>query len=271
MNRRRFRFWLGLLLWATLTYFLAAYLLLPRLWFHREHQPGLASSSALTSTLQGIPGDPLNVGLVGSAGEIVRAMHLAGWFPADAVTLRSGIGIVESVMLDRPYDRAPVSNLLYEGRKQDLAFEKPVGASASSRHHVRFWKILEAGVEGRNVWLGAATLDSGVGLSKYTGQVTHRISPQVDKERNALLADLIQASVITELYQLSGLGPTANGRNGEGDWYVTDGEIRVAVISQDAKTVGGPPGVLAESPLVLLKDGLWAAASDWIMPVIRPN
>jgi hypothetical protein len=33
------------------------------------------------------------------------------------------------------------------------------------RHQVRFWKVLEKGIEGRPVWLGSATLDRSVGLS----------------------------------------------------------------------------------------------------------
>jgi hypothetical protein len=43
-------------------------------------------------------------------------MHAAGWYPADPVTLKSSLEIVASVALDRPYNRAPVSPLLYAGR-----------------------------------------------------------------------------------------------------------------------------------------------------------
>jgi hypothetical protein len=47
------------------------------------------------------------------------------------------------VMLDRPYRDAPVSPLYYEGKKEQLAFEKPEGKSADRRHHVRFWQVLD--------------------------------------------------------------------------------------------------------------------------------
>jgi hypothetical protein len=56
-----------------------------------------------------------------------------------------------------------VSSLYCDGLRQDLAFEKQVGRSAEQRHHVRFWRVLEAGKDGRPVWLGAATFDKGVG------------------------------------------------------------------------------------------------------------
>ena len=69
------------------------------------------------------------------------------------------------MLLDRPYRDAPVSNLYYQGRREDLAFEKPIGASADRRNHVRYWKVLDQGEEKRPVWLGAATEDRGVGVS----------------------------------------------------------------------------------------------------------
>ena len=114
----------------------------------------------VTRTAQGIPGDPINVGLIGDKLDVLCAMHAAGWYPADPVTLRSSIEIVGSVLLDRPYHAAPVSPLFYLGRREDLAFEKPVGDSADRRHHVRFWKVLDQGQEKRPVWLGVGDLRS---------------------------------------------------------------------------------------------------------------
>ena len=137
----------------------------------------------VTRTGQGIPGDPINVGLVGDQKDVVCAMHEAGWYPADPITLKSSIEIVGSVLLDRPYKDAPVSNLYYLGRREDLAFEKPIGTNADRRNHVRYWKVLEQGQEKRPVWLGAATQDRSVGVSEYTGAVTHHISPDLDAER----------------------------------------------------------------------------------------
>ena len=58
----------------------------------------------VTRTAQGIPGDPLNVGLVGAQHEIIRAISAAGWLPADPVTLRTALEIAGSVLLHRPYE-----------------------------------------------------------------------------------------------------------------------------------------------------------------------
>lgn len=179
----------------------------------------------VTRTAQGIPGDPINVGLIGDRDDIVCAMHTAGWSPAAAISLRSSIGIAGSVIFRRPYRSAPVSNLFYLGRREDLAFEKQVGSSADQRHHVRLWKVLERGSEDRPVWLGDATFDRGVGISHYTGAITHHIAPDIDAERGQFAADLESAGMVTAKYQVTGVGPTLAGRNGGGDPYYTDGEV----------------------------------------------
>lgn len=266
MRHEVIRKWGIRLLVLLLVYLAVAYLLAPRLWVHHEHQPGLESRPAVTETAQGIPGDPLNVGLVADRDDVLRAMHDAGWVPADPITLKSSIGIAASVVLDRPDDAAPVSPLYYEGRKQDLAFEKPIGKSADRRNHVRFWQVLDKGDEGRPVWLGSATEDAGVELSHDTGQVTHRISPDVDAERDLLIGDLVAAKVVTTLYQVSGVGPTLNGRNGEGNRYYTDGEIHLAVISPGAVEVAAPPVEDSNPPLIETKDQVWKAVANLIAP-----
>jgi hypothetical protein len=243
-------------------YLLIAYVALPFFWRHYEHQRDLENLSMVTLTTQGIPGDPLNVGLVGSRTDLVRAMHAAQWRPADSITLRTSLDIVGSVLFRRPYPTAPVSPLIYQGRREDLAFEKPVGRSAESRHHVRFWLVLESGAEDRPVWLGSATFDRSVGLSRYTGQVTHHIAADIDAERDALMEDLVQAGMVEALYQVTGIGPTLHARNGGGDIYFTDGEIHFAVLVPEGRRRAEPPRREAPPPLISFKDAIWDRAAD---------
>jgi hypothetical protein len=113
--------------------------------------------------------------LIGDQRDVVCAMHQAGWYPADPITLKSSIEIVGSVLLDRPYKDAPVSNLYYQGRREDLAFEKPIGSNADRRNHVRYWKVLDQGEEKRPVWLGAATEDPALGSAIHgRGDAPHQ-------------------------------------------------------------------------------------------------
>ena len=80
---------------------------------------------------------------------------------------------------------------------------------------MRFWKALDAGDNGRPVWLGAAVFDDGLGVSHYTGQITHHTAPDIDAERDLLMSDLENAKKASELYSVSGVGPTLFSRNGE--------------------------------------------------------
>ncbi len=224
---RRAILWLAALLAAYLS---LAYVAVPEFWSLRNRGFNAQRFEMVTHTPQGIRGDPINVGLVGSEKEIVHAFGMAGWDTADAVTLRTAIRIGESVLFDHPYPDAPVSRLLFDGRAQDLAFELPVGGSADRRHHVRFWRTGATGDDGRPLWLGAASFDRGVGLSHDTGAVTHHIGPDLDAERDFLMRSLGKAGMLVSTQEIAGVGATTDGRNGGGDRYVTDGKAVIGVL-----------------------------------------
>jgi hypothetical protein len=199
-------------------------------WFVRKH-PSLADIPGITHTKQGIPGDPLNVSLIGTEADIGLIMLAAQWHPADPITLRSSLKIARATVLRQSYDKAPVSNLYLWGRKQDLAFQKPVGGDPRKRHHVRFWRSEILDDDGRPVWVGSATYDTKVGLSRTTGQVTHHIAADVDRERDHLINDLERTGNLVEVYTEDDFHKTRTGRNGGGDPWHTDGNLRVAVIA----------------------------------------
>ena len=247
---------------AVALYLGLAYVALPMAWTHHERQPGLADKPMITRTAAGIPGDPMNIGLVGSQDDLLRAMQAAGWYRADPMTLHSSIQIVTSVLLNRADQTAPVSRLLYDGRRPDLMFELPEGRSARRRHHIRLWLAMPNGVENRPVWLGADTFDQGITLSHDTGQVTHRIAPDIDDERAFFTASLIHAGMVEATYQISGAGPTLTGRNGEGNLYRTDGEIQVLDLVPNGVARKTPPAVLDTPPLSQITDNVVHAAAS---------
>jgi LssY C-terminus len=245
-----------------LCYLAVSYLILPATWSRIEHEPGLSQRTMLTATAQGIPGDPINMGLIGTREDVVSAFHAAGWYPADPITLRTSVEIVGSVLLDRPYKDAPVSPLFFEGRREDLAFEKPHGGSADRRQHVRLWLVIASGTDAAPVWLGSATFDSGVTLSRDTGQVTHKIAANVDEERDRLIGDLNQAQMVMRIYQSKGIGPTLNGRNGEGDPYYTDGEIWLARLVRRGEKSDKIAGIQPAPALIQVKDAVFSWRSS---------
>ena len=239
-RRRRLLYSLGAVI---LVYLAVAYVIMPSAWKTdvRRH-PELFDAPRITHTPDGIPGDPVNVALLGSESDLIRAMIAAQWDPADALTVRSSVRIAVDSVFRRPDINAPVSTRELFGRKQDLAFEQPVGDSPRQRHHVRFWRW-DRLHEGKEVWFGAITFDERVGFSQTTGQVTHHIGPDLDAERNRLISALQQAGMTEEVFGLDGF-QALQGKNGGGDPWRTDGKLGVAVLAVTSSS----PEVATNSP-----------------------
>ncbi|NBX29015.1 hypothetical protein EBR04_00940 [bacterium] len=192
--------------------------------------PALSRSPRHTTTARGHQGDAVNVAFVGSEEDLHRTLSAAGWYAADPITLKTSLEIAADVVLHKPYAHAPVSDLFLWGRKQDAAFEQPVGNSPKQRHHVRFWKSAEVDGNGEPLWLGAATFDERVEISREAGGITHRIGADIDRERNKLLVDTRDSGVLDGFYWVDRFHRHREGRNGGGDPYYTDGRLAVGVI-----------------------------------------
>jgi LssY-like putative type I secretion system component LssY len=208
-------------------YALTAYVFLPASWHHARKRIR-PRPCLVTYTAEGIPGDPVNIALIGTRAEVLEAMSAAGWSLADDINMRSGFRDARSVLFNRPYPSAPMSGQFLSGRRQDLAFEQAAGQSPRRRHHVRFWRVEWDGWPEGSVWIGAATFDRAMGVSSYTGEPMHHIDPHVDRERDKLLADLEGAGRIERLETVAGIG--RSDRNGGGDRYETDGSVVVGVL-----------------------------------------
>lgn len=231
-RRRRWKRVAAVLVAVLLLYLLVAYVVLPLGWLaYAKRHPELDSVPTITRTADDIPGDPLNVALVGAEIDLKKRMIQAGWYPADPLTLKSCLEIAEATVLKRPYDDAPVSNLYLFGRKEDLAFEQPVGNNPRQRHHVRFWRSNAAAADGRPIWVGSATFDERVGRSHTTGQITHHIAADIDTERNHVLASLAQNGGLSEQSTIAGFQQQRAGKNGGGDPWHTDGDLHLGVLA----------------------------------------
>lgn len=200
-----------------ITYALAAYLLIPaiiRIWRilrPPDHLP------LYCITPDGFASDPLNIGIVGTRHELIRAMEKAGWYVADPHTPRFLIRHVLSIIYGWSYPTAPVSSLFLFGRKQDVAFEIPLEGTPGSRHHVRFWATTYEGkqplsiktihwhhrrahVQGDNLlWVGAASLDIGIGFVRHNFQLTHMIDPDTNQERELIINQLESKNLLKKV------------------------------------------------------------------------
>lgn len=198
--------------WALLaTYAVMAYAAIPfiirlvRIFFKPRHFPHYCV------TPDGFASDPVNIALVGTREEVVRAMTSAGWYLADKLNFTNGLRYVTAFLRRRQYLTAPMSSLYLFGRKHDLGFQKPMAESSERRHHVRFWAVHFKG-PGRFhedvrywqrhhrikpgeqlLWIGSSSKDIGLALVRHNAQVTHMIDPDTDGERDLLVDDLTRA------------------------------------------------------------------------------
>ena len=225
------------------TYGFAAYVVLPRVIrlglkiLKRKRVP------SYTITGDGLPGDPVNVALVGTLQQLRSAFAILGWSEADRLGLASSWGMIRAFVLNSPYPTAPFSTLYLFGRGQDIGFQKAIDNSPRKRHHIRFWALSVTraqttwGTAGfwlntdrppdneRVLWVGAGTRDTGLSLTRLTFQITHATDSDTNAERDHIIAELTKSRTIeaVKVYQ-SGQDLLTEHVN----HYVTDGEIALA-------------------------------------------
>jgi hypothetical protein len=237
---------------------LVAYLVLPRAHriLTRIYLPDYFIGRTRTS--DGLLGDPVNLALMGNAEQLHQALIEAGWVRADELTLASGWRIVTSSLARHSYPQAPVSPLFLFGQRQGFAYQQEVAGSPSKRHHVRFWKcpdgwLLPGGFEVD--WLAAGTFDRSVGLSLYTGQVTHKIDPDTDIERDHIVATVTGSNPEAVLQVLPDFSTGYHSRNGGGDLIETDGDLPVLDLRALPVHQSGDGSKLVESPVARRRPG----------------
>lgn len=201
-----------------ITYIIGAYVLVPaiiRLWrilVPAKHLP------LYCVTPDGFASDPLNIGIIGTRDQLIKAMKQAGWHEADPHTWRNALRLGLSTIYGWSYPNAPVSSLYLFGRKQDVAFEIPVENDAPGhRHHVRFWATTyehkkpldihainwhhrrEHVAGDKLLWVGAASLDSGIGYVRHNLQITHMIDPDTNQERELIVDGLKEQKLVQKI------------------------------------------------------------------------
>src|SRR3989338_2509027 len=180
-----------------------------------------------TETLRGRNQTPVNIIIVGSRAKFETAFQAAGWETADSLTLKNIFRTIHSSLADIAYPSAPISPSFYEGRVQDIGVEKETAMkSARQRHHARFWLAPIVLADGRDIWLGTASFDSGVAYSPTLKFPTHIISPDIDKERDYIRDDLVRTGyVVSE--EIITFSERTIGTSGVGALFFTDGQARV--------------------------------------------
>jgi len=189
------------------TYMLGAYVLIPalirliRIARPPDHLP------LYCVTPDGFASDPLNIGIVATRRQLISVMEQSGWYMADPHRGKYLVRHGASIVFGWAYPTAPVSPLYLFGRKQDLAFEIAT-EGLGNRHHVRFWattyqnekRLTVRSIHWHNrrehvlgdnlLWVGAASLDTGLAPIRHNLQITHMIDPDTNRERELIVEQL---------------------------------------------------------------------------------
>ncbi len=182
-----------------------------------------------TETLLGNKQEPLNI-IVEAKNDaaFVQTMSAAGWRLADQATVGSVFILAKSAALNENYPTAPMTPSFWNDRVHDFGFEKETPAqNVKERHHARFWRTNLQTQSGERVYVGTASFDSGI---KWL--VTHKISPDIDTERELLFADLQNTGLVATSSRETFVAPVL-GENFSGDRFFTDGKIYLIVLKSE--------------------------------------
>jgi hypothetical protein len=181
-------------------------------------------------------GDPINLIVRGGAAAVDTAFARAGWVPAQRSTFGALSRETEAIVMQSSDLAAPMSHEYYQGRVEDLRFERS-SPSARARHHVRLWRADSSGT----LWAAAATEDVGMLVSARRRTVTHRIAPEIDLERDLLVGDLLAGGCASLDGYATLPGAQRSGTSVARQPFVTD--ARAAVMSAGAcRGAGSAPG-----------------------------
>ncbi len=198
-------------------------------------------------------GDPLNLIIIGGVEDAFPALVRRGWHPTEQTWSGSVMKMISSALSGERYPYAPVSPLYLYGRPQDLALQK-ARDNIHQRNHLRLW-LSPLRFRGRPVWVGQISRDIGTRLTIHSAYLTtHKIDPDVDEARTALLEDLAYSQSLAELGLVAGVGAAERDSPRENltrDPYFTDGYRSVMIFTSR-------PTALTEIdilPWVLLEGG----------------
>ena len=172
-------------------------------------------------------GDMVNFVIVGSEKDVQAALDAANWHVADSDSKKAVLNALMETYESKDYLTMPMSTLYLFGRKQDFGYEmaEPI-AMVASRHHFRIWKAPFAW-QGSDVWVGAGTHDIGFAKDKRNNNVTHKIDPAVDGERDNIGGSLQKANKAKMLMYYLPPNPVQDAKNATGDGYHSDGRLLV--------------------------------------------
>jgi hypothetical protein len=191
----------------------------------------LVSSLPLrTSTPAGVPSDLINFVFLGSQDDLASAFLDAGWLPAEKLDVKTEAQTFFAVAYHHSYREGPVSNLMIDGQRPALVYEKATN-TFSKRHHIRIWPRQET-YHGKSVWVGAATHDIGIDFSRKARTFSHSVDRDIDRERQKVQDDLIFTGKVSASGLLGRPAAPRSFQNATGDHLQTDGDLAAMLLAR---------------------------------------
>lgn len=158
-----------------------------------------AAAPRFSADITGEPMEPINVILVGGEAELSRAFAEAGWEPTDQISIGSGLRLFVAELRNLHPRRAPRLPTFWHGQPNQRGFQHldPSG-SARERHHLHLWDTAFR-VSGNSIWVGTVHFDKEAKTANGRGLLIHQVDPAVDKEREALRADLLRSKCVEKM------------------------------------------------------------------------
>ncbi len=180
----------------------------------------------------GNPGDLVNFVLVGNQDQVKDAFKAAGWVVADKTNQDAVLSALLATLQKNVYVTVPMSILYLFGRAQDFGYENAQALQvAQERNHFRIWKAPFQGPQKQILWAGAGTHDIGIERDQRSeNAITHKIDPDVDKERDFIGATLQQAGWVQAMSYLDRPNPVKQTFTATGGEIKSDGRVLVIVL-----------------------------------------
>lgn len=185
---------------------------------------------------QGNLGDNTNFLIVGSEQQVLSALEVAGWVEVDRTHEDAILAGVLAVLNKKAYVTLPMSELMLFDRVQDhgMAQADPIQVIAE-RHHFRIWKA-PFQVEGHDIFVGAGTHDIGFDRDQRNNGVTHKIDPEIDKERDYIGASLQESGLVAKLDYVMPSQPSKEAITATGATFRSDGRVLVIYLIPESGT-----------------------------------
>lgn len=175
----------------------------------------------------GNKGDMVNFLIIGPEDKMKETFQQGGWVLVDKTKQDAILHAALSTLSNKTYTEMPMSELSLFGRSQDFGFARaePVQV-VESRNHLRVWKA-PFDFDGQTVWVGAATHDIGFEKDQRNGNVTHKIDPNVDLERDFVGSTLGNTGLLAASTYALPKDPIQTAMTATGGSFHSDGRVLV--------------------------------------------